>query len=615
MPLMNDLFNVFKLAGFALIFGLLNCTPSFAENQPHIAYDADLFLVPIGPVPSVALESFAAHFRQIINFKVEITAPLQLPDRTVDSSRKQLIAEQVNDVLARVFGPTLHKSSALVIGVTAHDMYIASTNWRFAYAHGNGQYAVVSAAHMGDDKSNNAYWSPAVVLRAQKMLSKRVAIQSLGVGSRLPTPPILSTPILGAVDLDRLDAQALDQALVTAVRFFIPQYAKPVAFEAIEPSIDMENWQIALIVAACVAFFAWLFWIAHKQSRAIHAEWQDFARERGWRYTEGAHKWYAEMPFSIEGQMGDLPFALVWYQEGVGKNTRYKTQFAADIASAYTLNITPVSSIFSALFTRHKVKTGDSLYDCHFILRQEGDPLYLSLTLRNKHLALPTAVHISHEHIQLIHDGHLNQAQVDPFLDIAKALLDAVRNPAPKIDIATHSEPRRSAFLCWLLRFGELAFWLILLASLAMLFWFSSEETNLPWSISWDFIWPTAIVLGIAWLVTRWNQRKLQERFIIDTVIGVFALLFIWGLSGAWVLAWNAKVGQQLDVLVVGAVTEKSTSSGKGGTRHYMSLNDIESRREIKLNVDLATYEPLRVGDPVAFKLTKGSLGIYHFTK
>jgi len=602
------------IAGCGLIFGLLISAASIAEDQPHIAYDADLYLVPIGPVPRETLESFAAHFRGLINFKVEITAPLPLPDRTVDRQRKQLIAEQVNDVMARIFGPTLQKSSALVIGITANDMYIAAMNWRFAYSHGNGQYAVVSAARMGDGISNNERWSTQVMLRMQKMLDKRVAIQSLGMGARIPAPPVLNKPILSLEDLDQLDAQALHQALAAAALLFTPQYAKPVPFEVVEADADMAGWLIALIVAACIAILAWILWIAKKQSRAMLAEWKAFALERGWRYTEGESKLYTP-PFSIEGQIDEIPFALIWYREGSGKSARYKTQFAADFASSYTLNITPNSSVFSALFARHRTKTGDPLYDCRFILRQEGEPLHLSQALRNKHVTLPTAVHINNEHVQLIHDGHLNQTQVDSFLDLAKAWLGALLNSTPQADIASQDDLPRSAFQCLLTRFYELAFWVFLLTSVAMLFWFPSEETNLPWIVSWNFLWPVASVIYIAWVVTRWNQRKLQERFISDTVIGAFALLFVWGLSGAWALAWNAKVGPQLDVLVVGAVTHKNASSGKGGPSYSMSLFDIESQRDVKISVNHATYESLRLGDPVAFDLKKGSLGIYYFTR
>lgn len=590
---------------------------AFADDRAHIAYDADLYLVPIGQVPPLALESFAEHFRSITKFKVEITAPLPLPERAVDRQRKQLIAEQVNDVMARIFGPTLLKSSSLVIGITTNDMYIAAMNWRYAFSYGNGRYAVVSAARMADGISNNEYWSAQVLLRMQKMLDKRVAIQSLGMGSRTPTPPVLTKPILGLDDLDHMDAQALDQALAAASLFFAPQYAKPVPFETArnEAASDETVWLIALVVAACIAIGIWIYWASKKQSRTTQSTWQTFAQERGWRYSEGKKRWYGETPFSIEGLIDETPFTLSWYQEGSGRSTRYKTKFIADFASSYTLTITPISTVFSVLFARHRTKIGDPLYDCRFILRQTGEPLPLSNTLRNRHLALPTAVLISNEHVQLTLDGHTNQAETETFLDLAKTWLSAISNTTTPLDISSHSAPATSAFQCWLTRYIELAFWAFLISSVAMLFWFASEETNLPWIISWDFLWPTASVIYIAWAVTRWNQRKVQANLISDTVIGAFALLFVWGLSGAWVLAWNAKAGPQLDVLVVGAVTHKNASSGKGGPSYSMSLKDIETQREVKIRVNQATYESLRLGDPVAFDLKKGSLGIYYFTR
>ena len=604
--------SIHALIWLALAFNFISGNHVLADDRAHLASDADLYLVPIGVIPKDALESFAKHFQQQLKFNVAITAPLPLPDRAIDLHRRQLVAEQVLDTLTRVFVATRHNPHALVVGITANDLYIAASNWRFAFSYGQGRYAVVSAARMADGISTQDFWSAQVMRRMQKMFGKRIAVQYFGMGNRIPTAPVLAPPILGLDDLDRLDAYALDRALIGASTSFSAQNtnATPSKATTNRASTDDNIWlHLLILLLIIMALGASVYWAIKTHLHRTQMAWRDLAMKRGWRYTEGKKSWH-DISFSIEGRIVETPFVLRQYQVGTGENMIAKTHLIMEYPSSYTLNLHPISGLLMGLFSRGGSKTGDRLYDCHFQLQASARTPPISAALRNKHIALPVSVVVNNNEVQLILNYNMAPGDIDILLELAKDWLNALGETPPKADSSVR-HTRMSIFRCWLARFAMPFFWIYTTLSLVLFLRGGGEETNLPWKISWDLLWPPALVIGAAWLAVRWYRKKLQLRFLVDIMVVALGFLYVWGLSGAWVLAWNANMGSQREVLVVGAITDKHTSSGKGGLRRTLTIWDIDELRDVRINVSEETYESLRVGDPAGFNLKKGTLGIY----
>ena len=59
-------------------------------------------------------------------------------------------------------------------------------------------------------------------------------------------------------------------------------------------------------------------------------------------------------------------------------------------------------------------------------------------------------------------------------------------------------------------------------------------------------------------------------------------------------------------------VSNMRQTPGKGGVSYFVTLRDLEQRREVEIRTNQTTYARLRVGDPVGFNFRKGSLGIYY---
>jgi predicted Zn-dependent protease len=595
----------------------LACQPAaHAGDAPALAHDADLYLVPIGPVPAAVLQRLAERYRGLTRLKVETTAELPLPDWTIDVGRRQLVAERAHDLMQRVFEPWKWKAWSVVIGVSAHDMYIAGTNWRFAYAYGAGRYALVSASNMADAQSTPGHWSPRVIDRLTKMVDKRLAVQYFGYGAALPAPEALTAPILSLADLDRLDATQLDQALALAASR-VPTASPEPAPEPrpSEAAMPMPVWLLAALIGLGLSALIGLAVLGHGRLRASGQPLRRLAEQRGWRYGEVPTRWYQPARCFIEGVADGTPFRLDWYHVGSGKSARRHTRWLCETGTDLELSVVPSPGLWGRLRARQRARTGDAHYDCRFLAQTGRDRLLtLPAALRAGHLEMPASVYLREGLLELVHPGHAGPEETERLVNLALAWLAFARGQGSAAG-AREASTRDSGWevLGCVLGHGVApVFWLMLGATLLILFGIASEEGNVAWEIAWQRVMPFALLAWLVWLAWRWRTRFHPGGRIAETVLSVLLLGFFWLMSGAGVLAWNALVGEQREVLVVGPVTDKRTWHDKQGTHYALTLSDVEEQRPVEVNTDQATYERVRLGDPVGFRLTRGSLGIYY---
>ena len=588
-----------------------------ASTAPEaaLAHDADLYLVPIGPVPPQILQKLAQRYRGLAGLKVETTAELPMPDWTIDLGRRQIIAEQTHALMTRVFEPWKAKPWAMVVAVTAHDIYIANTTWRFAYAFGEGKYALVSAARMVDAQSTTERWSPQQLARLTRMLDKRVALQYFGYGSALPALEVLTRPVLSIDDLDGLDPSALEEVLRAAAGNTRPVRTQTPAIPPVQDdAIDvMPVWLLSALAAAGVSAVLGLMLLGYYKARSATGKLRHHAQARGWRFGEEATRWYQPSRCFVEGEEGGVPFRLDWFQISSGKSARRKTLWVCETGSDIQLSVVPSQGLWGSLTTQGRQRTSDAHYDCHFLLQGAGEMPALPNTLRALHLKLPAEVHLYNGLLEVIYDGHAGAAKTDHLVTLALAWLGYARGQtqAGSTRVATQGSTW-DVVGCAFRKAAGLLFWLLSGGALLGLFGFVSEQGNLPWEIAWQRVMPFALLIWSGWLLWRWRTRYYPGGRVGDTVLSVLFVGLFWLMSGAWVLGWNALIGEQREVLVVGPVTEKRTWQDKRGEQRALTLTDITSYRQVEVHTDPATYERVRVGDPVGFEFIRGSLGIYY---
>jgi len=109
-----------------------------------------IYFVPLGPGVPVPLKELGDHFRQNHSLNTSVLPELPLSDpRIQDTARFQLIAEELLGYMVRKHPKLSWEPGAVVIGVTAQDMYIRAITWSFAFGYREGdRFAVLSTARM-----------------------------------------------------------------------------------------------------------------------------------------------------------------------------------------------------------------------------------------------------------------------------------------------------------------------------------------------------------------------------------------------------------------------------------------------------------------------------------
>src|SRR3970282_935880 len=91
-----------------------------------------IYFVALGPGVPVPLKELPDHFRQ--NYRLNPTVLPQLPlsdPRVQDTARFQLIAEELLGYMIRKHPKLSWEPGAVVIGVTAQDIYVSAFTWNF----------------------------------------------------------------------------------------------------------------------------------------------------------------------------------------------------------------------------------------------------------------------------------------------------------------------------------------------------------------------------------------------------------------------------------------------------------------------------------------------------
>jgi predicted Zn-dependent protease len=183
--------------GFLLLALLLpSCSTSPIEQ-------VDIYLVPVGRFSSALVSELADYYKQKFNLRVSLLPAIELEARAIDENRRQVIAEELIEVIKQKHEHLAANSRAIIIGLTSNDMYIRGVNWQFAFSFREyGKFTVVSCARM--DPVNLGQGPDDNVLRSRlrKMVTKNVGILYFGHSQNDNPRSVLYSQILGVEELD-----------------------------------------------------------------------------------------------------------------------------------------------------------------------------------------------------------------------------------------------------------------------------------------------------------------------------------------------------------------------------------------------------------------------------
>jgi YD repeat-containing protein len=95
--------------------------------------DVRIYIVPIGGVQGLGLEELPEFYRSRHGISVQLLDPLPLDPKARNSARKQLIFEELTELMQVRYPQLAKDKSAFLIGITDEDMYIRDFNWNFSY--------------------------------------------------------------------------------------------------------------------------------------------------------------------------------------------------------------------------------------------------------------------------------------------------------------------------------------------------------------------------------------------------------------------------------------------------------------------------------------------------
>jgi len=164
-----------------------------------------IYFAAVGEMRSVHLDALQAYYKQRYDLTVEILPPIGLEPMVVDERRRQLIAEELIELMKRRYPEHARSPQSILIGITEGDMYIREVNWRFAFARRDGdRFAIVSSARMDPVSFGFLPDDELLQTRLRKMLSKNIGIMYYKLPQKSDRRSVMFGPILGIDDLDSM---------------------------------------------------------------------------------------------------------------------------------------------------------------------------------------------------------------------------------------------------------------------------------------------------------------------------------------------------------------------------------------------------------------------------
>jgi predicted Zn-dependent protease len=158
----------------------------------------NVYFAPLSSFSVAEAEALAVHYNEKFGITVRVLDAMPIPEDAFDRQRNQVIAERLIDLIRN--SDALHQDpTAVVIGLTNVDMYIAGRTWKYAFSlRADDQLAVVSNARMDEGWGGQERRTR----RLQKMVTKNLGILYYKLDANDDPGSVLYRDILGPLDLD-----------------------------------------------------------------------------------------------------------------------------------------------------------------------------------------------------------------------------------------------------------------------------------------------------------------------------------------------------------------------------------------------------------------------------
>ena len=163
-----------------------------------------VYFVPIGQAPLAEIEQLVSDYREKFGIEIKVLPVLRPQESDIDSTRQQLIVENLITSMLHAHPEYAGNASAILIGITAQDIYPRELNWQFTFGWRDGQQnaAVASTARMGLHYFGEPQDQATVLNRLRKVVTKDIGILLLEKRANDNPRSVLYNGIGGIQELD-----------------------------------------------------------------------------------------------------------------------------------------------------------------------------------------------------------------------------------------------------------------------------------------------------------------------------------------------------------------------------------------------------------------------------
>ncbi len=193
-----------------------NCIDQSQAAGTRFIGRGKVYFVPVGDIPAATVAEVAQYYSKTWNIPLETMPSLQLDESLWNLDRNQLIAERITLKMQRSYPVLSQNPEAIIIGLTAADMYLEQSSGRYTFSlREGGRYAVVSSARMhprmlplhvphGSFLQLDERDDELMRCRLRKMVGKNIGVLYYRLPMNADPTSMLYSSIGGPEDLDRV---------------------------------------------------------------------------------------------------------------------------------------------------------------------------------------------------------------------------------------------------------------------------------------------------------------------------------------------------------------------------------------------------------------------------
>ena len=167
------------VAGLALSLGITPDPSVSAPERPRPAPPGKperVYLQAFGDFPASRVTEITDHYLYIHGLPLEVLPARPLPAHTVDTTRRQVISEDLLDFMRRVNSQIAADPRNVIIGFTTLDMYPRKLEWAYAWAWREWRVGVISTARLDPTWYGEPPDPSLLRLRLRKVVAKTVGL-------------------------------------------------------------------------------------------------------------------------------------------------------------------------------------------------------------------------------------------------------------------------------------------------------------------------------------------------------------------------------------------------------------------------------------------------------